>query len=132
MTYADSEMMTGLPLLCGGISCLVGGVLSDALVRRLGWKWLGRAVFRRAVTPSPRLPCFACPGWRLPKKRLVDVPGERGNDFGQGANWVTIVDIGGLYAGTAAGFINMIGNSGNWLQPPIGAWVHGSLGAGTS
>ena len=51
-----------------------------------------------------------------------------GHDFGQGANWATIVDIGGRYAGTAAGFINMVGNSGNWLQPPIGALIFNRLG----
>ncbi len=49
-------------------------------------------------------------------------------DFAQGANWATIVDVGGLYAGTAAGFVNMVGNGGNFLQPSIGAWVSGSMG----
>src|SRR5207244_5681529 len=43
--FANSEVMSGLPLLCGGISCLVGGTLSDALVRRTRRKWLGRALF---------------------------------------------------------------------------------------
>jgi nitrate/nitrite transporter NarK len=52
-------------------------------------------------------------------------------DFAQGANWATIVDVGGLYAGTAAGFVNMIGNAGNYLQPSIGAWVAGSFGYST-
>jgi len=51
-----------------------------------------------------------------------------GNDFGQGANWATIVDLGGRHAGTAAGFINMVGNSGNWLQPYIGARIFAALG----
>jgi len=51
-----------------------------------------------------------------------------GNDFGQGANWATIVDIGGRYAGTAAGFINMVGCAGNYLQPVIGAVVFRALG----
>ena len=50
-----------------------------------------------------------------------------GCDFGQGANWATIVDVGGAYAGTATGFVNMVGNIGNFLQPVIGAWVSGAL-----
>ena len=49
-------------------------------------------------------------------------------DFGQAANWATIVDIGGKYAGTAAGFINMIGNLGNAFQPYIGALIFGAFG----
>src|SRR5207245_8853964 len=43
-------------------------------------------------------------------------------DFGQGANWASIVDIGGRYAGTATGFINL-GNLGNIVQPRLGAWI---------
>ncbi len=49
-------------------------------------------------------------------------------DFGQGANWATIVDVGGEYAGAAAGFVNMVGNAGNYLQPVIGALIFRSLG----
>jgi MFS transporter, ACS family, glucarate transporter len=129
VTYADSEMMTGFPLLCGGISCLVGGVLSDALVRRLGRKWLGRAVFPVCGYSVAAGAMFCVPLAETAEEAcLLMCLASAGNDFGQGANWATIVDIGGLYAGTAAGFINTIGNSGNWLQPPIGAWVHGSLG----
>ena len=49
-------------------------------------------------------------------------------DFGQGATWASIVDIGGLYAGTAAGFINMLGNQGNVIQPVIGSWIFTRFG----
>ena len=30
-------------------------------------------------------------------------------DFGQASNWASIVDLGGRYAGSAAGLVNMIG-----------------------
>src|SRR5580700_2857584 len=43
--FEDSEIRSGLPLFCGGVACLVGGMLSDAVVRRMGWGWLGRALF---------------------------------------------------------------------------------------
>ena len=49
-------------------------------------------------------------------------------DFGQGANWASIVDIGGRYAGSATGFINLVGNMGNSFQPVIGAWIFNHLG----
>lgn len=127
--FGQSELMTGLPLFCGGISCLVGGALSDAVVRRTGRKWLGRAAFpvvgytlaaafmysvRFAGTPvqASVLMCLA----------------SAAVDFGQGANWATIVDVGGRYAGTATGFINMVGNAGNYLQPYLGALVFRTLG----
>ena len=49
-------------------------------------------------------------------------------DLGQGANWASIVDVGGLYAGTAAGLINMVGNMGNAFQPWIGDAISNAHG----
>jgi ACS family glucarate transporter-like MFS transporter len=49
-------------------------------------------------------------------------------DFGQAASWASIVDIGGRYAGTATGFINMVGNLGGAVQPVIGAFVFNRFG----
>ena len=37
-------------------------------------------------------------------------------DFGQAANWATIVDVGGRFAGIATGLINL-GNIGQVIQP---------------
>jgi MFS family permease len=127
--FSGSEVMSGLPLFFGGLSCLAGGWLSDRFVRRTGRKWLGRAVFPILGYTTAAVSMYAL--------RFVSSPGEAvflmclagaGNDFGQGANWATIVDLGGRYAGTAAGFINMVGNSGNWLQPTIGARIFNGLG----
>src|SRR5215218_10513158 len=49
-------------------------------------------------------------------------------DFGQAANWATIVDIGGKYAGSSAGMINTVGNLGNAFQPVIGALIFNAFG----
>src|SRR5262249_28645454 len=38
-----SEVLSGLPFLCGAAGCLVGGGLSDRLVRRAGRRW-GRSL----------------------------------------------------------------------------------------
>ena len=37
----------------------------------------------------------------------------------QSCHWANIVDIGGRYAAMAFGFMNMIGNIGNSIAPPI-------------
>jgi nitrate/nitrite transporter NarK len=127
--YYQSEIMSGLPLLCGGISCLAGGVLSDFVVRRTGRKRLGRAVFPICGYLTAAVAMYFV--------RFADTAAEASFliciasaacDFGQGANWATIVDIGGRYAGTAAGFVNMVGNTGNFIQPYIGARVFKSEG----
>jgi MFS transporter, ACS family, glucarate transporter len=129
VNFDDSEFMTGLPLFFGGISCLVGGALSDALVRWLGWKWLGRAVFPLCGYTIAAGAMFCMPWAQTAEQAcFLMCVASAGNDFGQGANWATIVDVGGRYAGTAAGFINMVGCGGNYLQPAIGALVFQSLG----
>jgi nitrate/nitrite transporter NarK len=53
---------------------------------------------------------------------------EAAHDFGQAANWASIVDIGGKYAGAAAGLINTIGNMGNAFQPYIGNAIREQFG----
>lgn len=129
VSFERSEWVSALPLFCGGISCLVGGWLSDRLVRYTGWTRLGRAVFPVAGYSTAAAAMLGL--------RVVDTPAQAvllmcvaaaALDFGQGANWATIVDIGGAYAGTALGLINMIGNMGNFLQPRVGAWVFGTYG----
>jgi ACS family glucarate transporter-like MFS transporter len=126
-----SESIWQQPLLYGGISCLLGGMLSDWLRRTTGWRWLGRALFPIGGLLLAAVAMFCV--------RLVESPTQAvvlmclagaAFDFGQGATWATIVDIGGKYAGTATGFINMFGNLGNALQPFIGALIFKHLGWG--
>jgi MFS family permease len=125
VTYdPKSELLSGLPLFFGGISCLVGGALSDALVRRTGRKWLGRAVFPITGYSIAAVAMFCLRfADNADQAIILMCLAGAGNDFGQGANWATIVDLGGNYAGTAAGFINMVGNAGNYLQPFLGAII---------
>lgn len=131
-TFAESESIWKQPLLYGGISCLCGGLLSDWFVRRTGRKWLSRALFPFCGLSIAAGAIFCV--------RFVDNPDDAmilmciagaAFDFGQGATWASIVDIGGLYAGTAAGFINMIGNQGNVIQPYIGQLIFDQLGWNT-
>lgn len=124
-----SESIWKQPLLYGGISCLLGGALSDWLVRRSGRRWLGRALFPFCGLTVASIAIFCVPYVKNADDAIIlmCVAGAA-FDFGQGATWASIVDIGGLYAGTAAGFINMLGNTGNAIQPRLGAWIFGTYG----
>jgi MFS family permease len=125
----ESEVSSGLPLLCGGISCLVGGALSDALVRWTGRKWLGRALLPIVGHVVAAAAMLAVPRATTANEvTFLMCIAAASTDFGQGANWATIVDLGGRYAGTAAGFINMVGNTGNSLQPYLGARIFRAWG----
>src|SRR5579862_1893447 len=45
VTFAKSTRVTWMPLFFGGIACLMGGLLSDMVVRRTGSRRWGRAIF---------------------------------------------------------------------------------------
>lgn len=128
LSFKGSQTMDVLPMFCGGISCLIGGALSDGLVRLTGWTRFGRAIFPITGYLTAAVAMFAI--------RLTHTPGQAiflmclasaANDFGQGACWTTVIGIGGLYAGTAFGFMNMVGNVGN-LQPVVGALIFHHFG----
>ena len=124
VSFEQSEWASAMPLFLGGLSCLLGGWLSDTLVKRTGWRRFGRAIF-------PIAGCTTAAAAML-GLRFVSTPTQAvalmclaaaAYDFGQGANWASIVDIGGRFAGTALGLINMVGNMGNFIQPPAGDWI---------
>lgn len=127
--YKSSQWVSGLPFLCGGVSCLVGGMVSDRLVRFTGRKYLGRAICpllgvtvaaiamllvrnAQTVTQAVALMCVTAAAY----------------DFGQAANWATIVDIGGKHAGLSTGFINMVGNLGTAISPLLAVWIFTGFG----
>jgi MFS family permease len=124
ITFEKSEWMTAGPLFFGGVACLIGGSLSDLIVRVTGMRRVGRAILPICgmliaagcmmgirATHSPRtaviLMCVASAGY----------------DLGQAINWAAIIAIGGKFAGTATGFMNMLGNFGNFVGPPLGAFI---------
>jgi MFS transporter, ACS family, glucarate transporter len=52
-------------------------------------------------------------------------------DFAMAASWSTCIDIGHRYSGTVAGFMNMVGNLGTFVSPPIVAYLATTSSAGT-
>ena len=119
-----------LPLLVGGATCILGGVLTDALLKRTGNARFARAIFPRcgfavAAIAMAAIPFAPNAGVAVALMCL----GSFGNDLGQAGEWASVISIGGRYAGTAFGFINMIANIvGNTLQPIIGQYVFHTYG----
>lgn len=130
--FERSELSAAWPMFFAGISCLVGGVLSDALVRRMGWRRFGRAVFPVTGCLITALAMLAIPHVKSPREAtiLMCVAGAA-FDLGQAANWAAIVDIGGRSAGIAFGFINMVGCLGNAAQPYVGQEIFNRFGWNT-
>jgi nitrate/nitrite transporter NarK len=130
--FTKSEwFMTG-PLFFGGLSCLLGGAISHYHVQRTGRKRLFRAIFPVMGATSAAIAIFSMQYVKSPVVATVLLcVVASAFDFGQAANWASIVDLGGKYAGSAAGFINMVGNIGQAFQPFIGAMIFTAFGWST-
>lgn len=132
VAFEQSELSSAWPLMCGGIACLLGGVLSDAVVRRTGWRRLGRAMFPVIGCLVAAAAMLAIPHVTTQREATILMcAAAAAFDFGQAANWASIVDIGGRHAAIAMGMINMIGNLGNSAQPYIGARIFNTFGWNT-
>ncbi len=133
ISFKDSEWMTAMPMLCGGITCVIGGWLSDSIVRRTGRKRFARAIFPVVGHVIAAGAIFGLRYVQTPTQAVVMMSlTMAAYDLGLGAKWAAIIDVGGAHCGLAAGFVNMLGNlGGNFLQPIVGAMIFGRFGWGT-
>jgi MFS family permease len=104
-------LLAGLPLLLGGLGCLVSAGVIPRLARKTG----SVAVARRIVAVAGFVGASACvfifTSIDDPVRAMV-VLGFAGffNDFVMPAAWAGTMDIGGRYAGTVSGAMNMMGS----------------------
>lgn len=124
----QAGMLSSLPPLAGALGCVVGGVASDRLVRRLGIRW-GRSVL--GIGSKLSAACF------MLLSVLADDPYTATalfvvaafvNDLGLGATWAYFQDAGGPYVGPLLGFANMFGNLGATSSATIMAGMQRSYG----
>ncbi len=104
-------LLAGLPLLLGGAGCLVSAYLIPKLTVRFG----GVSIARRIIAVVGFAGASTCiiifTGIEDPVRAMF-VLGMAGffNDFVMPAAWASTMDIGGRYAGTVSGAMNMMGS----------------------
>lgn len=122
--YAQSQFISGLPLLLGGIACLAGGFLSDYAIRKTGSKRWGRSVIPIVGWTAAGLCAFAVS--QLNSAGAVTtliVVAFAFQDLGVPSMWSLPADIGGRFAGTVGGWMNSAGAIGGMLSPLVAAQV---------
>jgi MFS family permease len=125
---ATSRLYATILNLSMGGGMIVGGLISDRLLRVWGYRW-GRA----AVPIAGMLLSAALLGLGL----TLDDPRELVACFAvalaaggacEGPCWATAIELGGRRAGTAAGLFNTGGNAGGLLAPVVTPWFSSLLG----
>jgi sugar phosphate permease len=125
--HLDSQAtawLSSLPFAFGVIACLVGGSLSDAIIRRWGKAWSRRLV--------------GVAGLALAGVAIVSVPWAKdtvtlgflltlaffGNDLAMAPAWAAAADIGGRFTGVLSGTMNMMAS---FMAALEARWLGGLL-----
>ncbi len=114
-----------IPFTIGWIGMLLGGRLTDRLVRLLGLRW-GRALpmgLTRFLAMAAYLVCLGdVPMWIAVAAFSVVA---FATDLGTAAVWAFCQDVGGPHVGSVLGWGNMWGNLGAFVTPPVLIWIVG-------
>jgi MFS family permease len=119
----------GIPLLFGGFGSLAAGIISTRLIARTGRVTLVRRTFgfiglTGAATLLMTSFYIRDPLWAMLTMGMASFF----NDTTLPGSWTTCMDVGGQYAGTVSGSMNMLGNFGGMVGPIVVgyvlAWTH--------
>ena len=104
-------LLAGLPLLLGGVGCLVSAGVIPRLARRFDSVALARRIVAVAGFLGASTCIFIFAQIEDPARAMI-VLGFAGffNDFVMPAAWAGTMDIGGRYSGTVSGAMNMMGS----------------------
>jgi len=104
-----------LPFLFGGTANLLGGITSDALVKRMGLKWGRRTVAMIGLGASAIFMTATVLTTDKFLSVLLLALGYAGSDFMLPVAWAVCLDVGRKYAGAVTGAMNTAGQIGSFL-----------------
>jgi len=108
LSAGASAWLVGLPLAAGFVACLLGGVVSDWLIRRWGSRKWGRRANGLVGLVLAGLAFAATPFVEdVRVLGLLLCAAQFGNDFNMGPGWAACADVGERFAGTISGAMNM-------------------------
>jgi MFS transporter, ACS family, glucarate transporter len=113
-------LLAGLPLLLGGVGCLISAALIPRIARASGSVASARRIIAIIGFLSASASIFVFTTVQDPVTAML-VLGMAGlfNDFVMPAAWAGCMDIGGRYAGTVSGAMNMFGSIAGALSPLV-------------
>lgn len=117
-------LLAGLPLLLGGIGCLVSGWMLPRLARAVGSVAHARRLVALVGFAGASASIFVFTRIVDPVAAMI-VLGFAGffNDFVMPAAWTGCMDIGGRYAGTVSGAMNTFGSVAGALSALIVGYI---------
>jgi MFS family permease len=124
LTQQQTGLLTSLPFACGVLACVLGGWLSDWIIKASGSRrWGRRLVGASGLTLAAAAILginWVQPTWLLAVLLCLTF---FGNDLAMGPAWAAAADIGERYAGTVGGAMNMMAS----FMAAVAAIVTGAL-----
>jgi MFS transporter, ACS family, glucarate transporter len=122
-------LYSGLPLFMGGLGCLLAGALAKPLMRAYGGAPLSRKLLPMIGCTSAAICLAISPTIKDPLAAMIVVGfASFSNDLLMPSAWATCMDVGGRYAGTLSGTMNMMGNlmagASQFLVTAILVWTN--------
>lgn len=113
-----------LPLLFGGFGSLFAGFIAATVNKRVGSVALGRKILSVTGFLGGSFFLLICihtadPLWAMVAMGMASFC----NDLNMPGAWGSCMDIGGKYAGTVAGSMNMMGNIAGFVAPVVGGYI---------
>jgi nitrate/nitrite transporter NarK len=111
-------VLAGLPLFGGGFGSLISGFCAPALARSIGGVARARKLLAAFGFAAASL-CFLGSMFVTGPIAVALLIGLAGlfNDFVLPCSWGACMDVGGRFAGTFSGSMNMMGNLGGFVAP---------------
>ncbi len=120
---ARGAVLAGLPLFFGGIGCFVSGFLSARLAPRIGVRAARKLIAAFGMTGACLMLLLsvklADPTWAMVAMGLASFC----NDLVMPSAWGACMDVGGRFAGTYSGSMNMMGNFGGVAGPIVVGYI---------
>ncbi len=124
VTLGKSALLAGMPLFLGGIGCMVAGFLLGWLVRHsVSVTWARRLLAAFGCTAAAGLLLWSAyirdPFWAMVSMGMASFA----NDLAMPSSWSACMDVGGRFAGTLSGSMNMMGNVGGMVGPLVVGFI---------
>lgn len=132
LSLEQSGLYSGIPLFAGAFACVVGGSVSDWLVRRIGLRWGRRSVGIAGFALAAVGFAAAAASDGAVSAVLWMAVAQAAQDLTLPVAWAVCVEVGHRYGGTATGFMNTASSLSAVFSPITGAWLastYGSFGA---
>ena len=120
----QAAALAGIPLLCGGFGSLAAGVISSRVIARTGRVVLVRRAFGFIGIAGASSLLMLSFYVRDPLLAMLSMGAASFfNDTTLPGAWASCMDVGGKFAGTVSGSMNMLGNFGGMAGPIVVGFV---------